>query len=218
MRWTYRILLGAAILFVGLLVAWRFAPPVSTLMLARYVTGEAVERRFVPLAQIAPTLQSAVIASEDGQFCRHHGVDWGALREVLKDEDGPSRGASTITMQLVKNLFLWPSRSAIRKGLEIPMALVLDFAWDKQHVLEAYLNIAEWGDGLFGAEAAARRYFNKPAASLTPAEAALLAAALPNPRLRNPARPSPVQKRLAQRVQHRMARLGGFLDCIRQPG
>ena len=218
LRWAFLIVVGAALLFAALIVAWLFTPPVSTLMLARYITGESVDRRFVPLSAIAPSLQAAVIASEDGQFCRHHGVDWGALREVLKDEDGPSRGASTITMQVVKNLFLWSSRSAIRKGLEIPMALVLDVAWGKQHVLESYLNIAEWGQGLFGAEAAARRYFNKPAAALTPAEAALLAAALPNPRVRDTARPGALQKRIALRVQHRMARLGGFLDCVRRPG
>jgi monofunctional biosynthetic peptidoglycan transglycosylase len=218
LRWVFRLLVAAAILFGLLLLLWRFAPPVSTLMLGRYASGEPVDRRFVPLAEISPYLRAAVIASEDGQFCRHHGVDWGALREVLNDEDGPSRGASTITMQVAKNLFLWPSRSAVRKGVEIPMAMIVDFAWSKPQVLQTYLNIAEWGDGIFGAEAAARRYFNKPASALTPPEAALLAAALPNPKIRNTGRPSALQRRLALRVQHRMARLGPYLDCVKRTG
>ena len=112
-----------------------------------------------------------MIASEDSLFCRHHGVDWGALQEVIDeaDEDGPSRGASTITMQTAKNVFLWPWRSAIRKGLEIPIAMFIDSLWGKRRVLEVYFNIAEWGDGIFGAEAAAQHYFHKSAKQLTPA-------------------------------------------------
>jgi monofunctional biosynthetic peptidoglycan transglycosylase len=215
LRWTFRLFLVLGLLFAGLLVLWRFAHPVSTLMLVRYATGEPVDRQFKPLRDISPALQAAVVGSEDGQFCRHHGVDWGALREVLSDEDGPTRGASTIPMQVIKNLFLWPSRSTVRKGLEIPMALVLDFVWTKQHVLQTYLNIAEWGDGVFGAEAAAQHYFRKSAAALTASEAALLATSLPNPKLRNAARPSPSQRRLASHVQHRMARMGPYLDCLR---
>ena len=113
------------------------------------------------------------------------------------DEDGPSRGASTITMQTAKNLFLWPWRSAIRKAIEIPLALFIDFAWPKRRVLEVYLNIAEWGDGLFGAEAAAQHYFQKSAKRLSLQEAALLASALPNPHLRDPAHPS---RNLARRA------------------
>jgi monofunctional biosynthetic peptidoglycan transglycosylase len=215
MRWLFWLCTGLVALFLGLIALWRFEPPVSTLMIGRYASLRPVERRFVPLTQISPYLQAAAVTSEDAQFCRHRGVDWGALREVLSDRDGPSRGASTIPMQLAKNLFLWPSRSVLRKGLEIPMALALDLSWDKRRILEAYLNVAEWGDGLFGAEAAARYYFGKAAAALTPAEAALLAAALPNPILRNPARPSTGHRRLAQRLQARIARFGDHLACLR---
>ena len=184
---------------VALTFVYGVAPPPSTLMLGRWIRGEPVVRAYVPLADIAPSLRLSVIASEDGLFCRHHGVDWGALREVIEDadEDGPSRGASTIAMQTAKNLFLWPSRSAIRKAIEIPLALLIDFVWTKRRVLEVYLNIAEWGDGLFGAEAAAQRYFQKSAKRLTPQEAALLAAALPNPRRRDPAHPT---RNLARRA------------------
>lgn len=198
------LLLAAGL--AALIVAYRFIDPVSTLMLARWAEGSPVTRDFVPLGRISAELRAAVIVSEDARFCQHHGVDWGALREVVDeaDTDGPSRGASTITMQTVKNLFLWPSRSFIRKGLEIPLALAVDFAWPKRRVLEVYLNIAEWGEGVFGAEAAARLYFHKSAASLDVWEAALLATALPNPLKRNSARPGRGHAALAQRIVARM--------------
>jgi monofunctional biosynthetic peptidoglycan transglycosylase len=215
----YLLFLGLALLAIlaGLLVLWRAAPPVSTLMLARWVTFRGVERSYVPLARISPRLIAAVVISEDALFCRHHGVDWGALNEVINeaDEDGPSRGASTITMQTAKNLFLWPQRSAIRKGLEIPLALVLDRAWGKRRVLEVYLNIAEWGPGLFGAEAAARHYFHKSAADLTQREASLLATALPNPILRDASRPKRRQAVLAAINAGRVAGAEGYLECVR---
>jgi monofunctional biosynthetic peptidoglycan transglycosylase len=215
----YLLFLGLALLvaLAGLILLWRVVPPVSTLMLARWVTFRGVERTYVPLARISPRLVAAVVISEDALFCRHHGVDWGALNEVINeaDEDGPSRGASTITMQTAKNLFLWPQRSTIRKGLEIPLALVLDRAWGKKRVLEVYLNIAEWGPGLFGAEAAARHYFHKSAADLTQREASLLATALPNPILRDASRPKRRQAVLAAINAGRVAGAEGYLDCVR---
>jgi monofunctional biosynthetic peptidoglycan transglycosylase len=201
----------------GLLLLWRAVPPVSTLMLSRWVTSRGVERTYVPLARISPRLIAAVLISEDALFCRHHGVDWGALNEVINeaDEDGPSRGASTITMQTAKNLFLWPQRSAIRKGLEIPLAVLLDRAWGKKRVIEVYLNIAEWGPGIFGAEAAARHYFHKSAADLSQREASLLATALPNPILRDPSRPKRRQAVLAAINAGRVVGAAGYLDCVR---
>ena len=216
-RWLLRAALLLLAIFAGLVALWAYAPPVSTLMLARWVTFRPVERVWTPLDRIAPALPLAVIASEDGRFCRHWGVDWGALHEVVvtAGEDGPARGASTIPMQSAKNLFLWPSRSALRKGLEIPAALVIDRAWGKRRVMEAYLNIAEWGEGIFGAEAAAQRYFAKPASKLTAREAALLAAALPNPILRDSAHPGARQKELATIIQRRMARTPGLADCLK---
>ena len=129
-------------------------------------------------------------------------------------EHGPSRGASTITMQTAKNLFLWPGRSVVRKGLEIGMALVLGKAWSKARTLEIYLNIAEWGDGLYGIEAAARRYFHKSASELNAHEAALLATALPNPILRNPARPTALHRRLAARVEAKVRDSADLLNCL----
>jgi len=134
---------------------------------------------------------------------------------VLADagEDGPSRGASTITMQAVKNVFLWPGRSYIRKGLEIPFALLVDVIWQKRRTLEIYLNVAEWGDGIFGAEAAARHHFGKSARQLSRREAALLAAALPNPFTRNPRRPSRYMTVYAGRIGARMR--NADVSCLR---
>ena len=216
-RWLFRAVLLLLALFAVLVALWVWVPPVSTLMLARWVTFRPVERVWTPLERIAPTLPLAVIVSEDGRFCRHWGVDWGALREVIDTagEDGPSRGASTIPMQSAKNLFLWPSRSALRKGLEIPAALVIDRVWGKRRVMEAYLNVAEWGEGIFGAEAAAQRYFRKSAGQLTPKEAALLAAALPNPLRRDPARAGPQQRRIAAAILGRMDSAKGLADCLK---
>jgi monofunctional glycosyltransferase len=203
-------------LFIGLVALYAVARPVSTLMLARTIEGKSYQRVYTPLRSIAPTALAAVIASEDAGFCDNDGVDWGALREVLSGagEHGPSRGASTLTMQTAKNLFLWPGRSTIRKGIEIGMALVLSEVWSKARTLEIYLNIAEWGDGLFGIEAAAERYFHKSAGQLNPHEAALLATALPNPFLRNPARPSPLQRRLAGSLESKARESVDLLKCL----
>jgi monofunctional glycosyltransferase len=203
-------------LFIGLVALYAVARPVSTLMLARTIEGKSYQRIYTPLRSIAPTALAAVIASEDAGFCDNDGVDWGALREVLggAGEHGPSRGASTLTMQTAKNLFLWPGRSTIRKGVEIGMALVLGEVWSKARALEIYLNVAEWGDGLFGIEAAAQRYFHKSASQLNPHEAALLATALPNPFLRNPARPSPIQRRLAGSLESKARENSDLLKCL----
>lgn len=187
LRWLF-ILWGVLLLYNTLF------PPVSTLMLARLVTLRPVVRDFVPINRISPHLTHAVIAAEDGKFCVHQGVDWqamrGAVAEVIDIDGDPSHGASTITMQTVKNLFLWHNFSYLRKPIEIPLALVLEVFWSKRRILETYLNTAEFGRGIFGVQAAARHYFNKSAASLSLYESSLLAATLPNPTQRNPARPS----------------------------
>lgn len=222
-RWFWRaarLALIAGVAFLALvavgIVAYAVVPPVSTLMLGRWVTGRAVERHWVGLRDVSPHLIRAVIASEDQQFCGHDGVDWDVLSaETRKFLDGQrSNGASTITMQVTKNLFLWPSRSPLRKAAEIPLALAVDLAWSKRRVFEVYLNIAEWGPGIFGIEAAARHHFRKPAAALDQREALLLAAALPNPILRNPAKPSRGLLHYARIVQTRQAAGGDWLACV----
>jgi len=207
--------LALALIFGGLLALYAVAPPVSTLMLARKVEGRSYERITVRLKDVAPQAVASVIASEDAHFCTNDGVDWGALREVLHNARGePRRGASTITMQTAKNLFLWPGRSVVRKAIEIPMALVIGKVWSKTRTIEIYLNIAEWGDGVFGIEAAAQRYFHKRASQLDEREAALLATALPNPAKRNPARPSALQRRLAAGVMARVSDRPELTACL----
>jgi monofunctional biosynthetic peptidoglycan transglycosylase len=203
-----------AVLLALLLALAAFTPALSTRMLWRMATGQPVERQWVPLAAISPEMRRAVIAAEDQNFCRHHGVDFGALREVLADEDGPNRGGSTITMQLVKNLWLWHGRSYVRKALELPLAMAADLVLPKRRIIELYLNVAEFGDGLFGVEAAARRYYGAPASRLSRAQAAALAAALPNPRLRNPERPSRRAATNALRITQRVNALGPRADCV----
>lgn len=209
--WLWRGIVGLVLILAVTLMLGRLLPVPSTLMLGRWLTGKQVERQWQPLERISPHLLRAVVTSEDQRFCLHRGVDFTALREVLDDEDGPSRGASTIPMQVAKNVYLWPGRSYLRKALEIPLALALDLAWGKPRVMEIYLNIAEWGDGLFGAEIAAQHYFGKSARDLSAAEAARLAAALPNPRLRSAARASPQ----ARRILSRMGEAGALTGCLK---
>ena len=136
------------------------------------------------------------------------------MKSSAAPQDGPTRGASTITMQTAKNLFLWPGRSVIRKGVEIGMALVLGKVWSKAHTVEVYLNIAEWGDGLFGIEAAAQHYFHKRASQLDAREAALLATSLPNPIKRDAAHPRPFQRRLAAGIVARALDSSELLNCL----
>jgi monofunctional biosynthetic peptidoglycan transglycosylase len=213
LRTVWLGLLALPVLLLIAILLYAFIPVPSTLMIGRWLTLQPVERRWVPLTEISPNLIRAVIAAEDQRYCSHRGVDWVELNAVMEDEDGPSRGASTLTMQTAKNVFLWPGRSYVRKALEIPLAMAIDFAWGKPRVVEVYLNVAEWGEGLYGAEAAAQRYFGKPAARLSPAEAARLAAALPNPLLRNPARPSRGLQAGAARIQRRVGQIGPLGDC-----
>jgi monofunctional biosynthetic peptidoglycan transglycosylase len=209
---------GIALLvfFAALVALYSFVPPVSTLMLARTIEGKSYQRDYVQLKNIAPAAIAAVIASEDASFCFNDGVDWGAIHEVLTRAGvhGPKRGASTITMQTARNLFLWPGRSLIRKGVEIGMALALGKAWSKARTLEIYLNIAEWGDGLYGIEAAARRYFHKNASTLSAREAALLASALPNPIRRDPAHPTALHRRLAAGIEANISDSSHPLACL----
>lgn len=198
----YLLLALLIVLLVPYVVApfYRVGHPVSTLMAWRWLKGAPVTRQWIDLKAMSPVLPRSVVGSEDAKFCSHHGVDWDALREVMDDaEDGEvTRGGSTITQQVAKNLFLWPGRSVVRKALEIPLALWIDLVLGKQRVLEIYLNIAELGpSGQFGAEAGAQYAFGKSAAALSPREAALLAAILPNPIRRSARNPGPGVRRLA---------------------
>ncbi len=199
---------------------YRVIDPVSTPMLWRWATGARVERINLPLNRMAPALPLAVIVAEDGTFCHNRGIDLGAMREALRQSgaNGEARGASTITQQTVKNLFLWQGRSYVRKALEIPLALWLNVVLPKQRVLEIYLNIVEFGpNGEFGAEAGARFAFGKSVRDLNPREAAEMASILPNPYRRSARTPSLLVRRLAGLYERRSAEFPGLAACIRSP-
>jgi monofunctional biosynthetic peptidoglycan transglycosylase len=211
------LLILLAVLLLPYLLAplYRVGHPVSTLMAWRWLTGAPVSRQWIDFAAISPLLPRSVVASEDAKFCSHHGIDWDALRDVIDDaEDGEvARGGSTITQQVAKNLFLWPGRSVVRKALEFPLALWIDLVLPKQRILEIYLNIAELGpSGQFGAQAGAIYAFDHPALTLSPREAALLAAILPNPVRRSARNPGPGVRRLAGTYMVR-AQAAGLQRC-----
>lgn len=215
--WTWAGLVLALIVLLpfAAAAAYRWVPPPASMLMAiRWTEGTAIDYRWVPLGQISPHLAQAVAAAEDARFCEHRGIDWETLNKLMEEPGGPSRGGSTIAMQTAKNLFLWPSRSYVRKAAELLLAAWIDLIWSKQRVIEVYLNIVEWGPGTFGAEAAARRHFGKPAAALTAAEAALLAAALPDPHERNAGRPGPGLRRLAARIARRVPATAPHLGCL----
>jgi len=216
-----RLLVGILLVLVLLpyLIApvYRIVDPVSTVMLWRWATGQRVVRTVLPIGEMAQALPRAVISAEDGSFCHHRGIDWRGLREAFYEADsiGEMRGGSTITQQVAKNLFLWQGRSYLRKALELPLALWIDLVLPKRRVLEIYLNVAEWGpSGQFGAEAAARHAFGKSARQLSTAEAALLAAILPNPHRRSARQPGPGVRRLAGIYQSRAARFRARATCV----
>jgi monofunctional biosynthetic peptidoglycan transglycosylase len=216
LRWG-ALILGLVVVTPFVLGAlYRFVDPVSTPMLGRWLTGQRVERTWAPLESIASVLPRTVVAAEDARYCSHAGVDFASLQEAIEDADDISeaRGGSTITQQTAKNLFLWNSRSFVRKAIELPLALWLDLVLPKARVIEIYLNIAEWGpSGEFGAEAGARYAFGKSARSLTGREAALMAAILPNPLRRSARRPGPGVQRLAGIYQTRAATAD--IACLR---
>lgn len=182
-----------------LILAYRFVdPPISALMLQRKLMGENVAQTWVPIEAMSPRLVRAVLVSEDGRFCQHWGVDVEAIEAAIaRSGRGTPRGASTISMQVAKNLFLWPSKSYVRKVLEVPLTMAIELLWPKKRIMEVYLNIAEWGPGIFGAEQAARHHFGKSALRLNDRESARLAVSLPNPIQRDAGQPGPGTRRLA---------------------
>ncbi|EJJ24497.1 monofunctional biosynthetic peptidoglycan transglycosylase [Rhizobium sp. CF142] len=209
----------AVLLFPYVLILLYLLPfihPVSTLMLRDLVLLRGYDRRWVSIDDVAPVLVQSVMMSEDGQYCFHGGVDWGEMRMLVEDtlKGQETRGGSTIPMQTAKNLFLWNSRSFIRKGLELPLAVGSDFVWSKRRLMEIYLNIAEWGPGIYGIEAAAQYHFKVPASKLTRRQASLLAVSLPNPIDRNAGKPGRGLRRLAGLIERRALGSGDYIKCI----
>jgi monofunctional biosynthetic peptidoglycan transglycosylase len=184
---------------------YRFVPPPLTyLMVQRAFEGRGFDRRWKPLDEISPRLVRAAIAAEDAHFCSHHGFDFNAIEKAWKNnERRPKRikGGSTISQQTAKNVFLWPQRSYVRKGLEAYFTVLIELMWGKQRIMEVYLNSIEWGPGVYGAEAAARRNFGVSAKDLSATQAARLAAILPSPLKWKAAAPGPYVKRRSGRIR-----------------
>ncbi|OIN13996.1 monofunctional biosynthetic peptidoglycan transglycosylase [Oceanisphaera psychrotolerans] len=213
-RWLLGLLILAPLL---LTLLYRYVPvPVTPLMVIRLFEGESLSKDWQPSSRLSGHLKMAVIAAEDNKFCRHRGFDWDAFADVFSEfrHQGRLRGGSTITMQTAKNLYLWPGRSVTRKVLEAIYTPMLELILPKDRILTLYLNIAEFGPGIYGAEAAANAYFNTSADRLTRHQAALLAAVLPNPRVYHASRPSTYVQRRATTIGQRMNQLGPLLGCV----
>ncbi len=183
---------------------YRFAPPpITLLMIERSLQGKGLDRRWAGMGQISPAMTRAVIASEDSRFCRHHGFDFNAINKALEHNEmrpGAVRGGSTISQQTAKNVFLWPDRSWVRKGLEAWFTVLIEAVWGKRRIMEVYLNTVEMGPGLYGVEAASQRYFHTGARSLTLAQASRLAAILPSPLKWKARNPGPYVRRRTGRI------------------
>jgi monofunctional biosynthetic peptidoglycan transglycosylase len=185
-RWSRRIILGLFIaqLVYIILLKW-VNPPITVTQLSSWISGHGLKRDYVGRSAISKNIRLAVISSEDQLFPDHHGFDWKSIKKAMaynQRKPGRVHGASTISQQVAKNVFLWQGRSWIRKGLEMYFTFMIELIWGKKRILEVYLNVIEMGDGVFGIEKAARKYFNKPAKNLSRQEAAMIAACLPNPR------------------------------------
>ena len=207
---------GWFIAVLVLIAVFRFVnPPFSMLMAQQWLTGTPIDKQWVPLARISPNLTRAVIVAEDGRFCQHWGVDFiEAANAIRRASDGYPRGASTITMQVAKNLFLLPVKSYLRKIVEIPFTFAIELAWPKRRILEVYLNIVELGPGIFGAEAASQAHFGRSAAGLSTRQAAQLAVSLPNPIIRDAGAPGPRTAHRASVIQARAARTREASACV----
>ncbi|WP_297110650.1 transglycosylase domain-containing protein [uncultured Devosia sp.] len=224
--WHYlRIPLGILAMLVAvplvLTPLYLVVQPVSVPMLTRMLTGQSVTREWRDIDDISDRLKASVILSEDGQFCRHWGIDVAALRAEVENylAGEEARGASTLTMQVARNLFLWNGQSVIRKALEVPLAAYVDLVLPKRRIMEIYLNIAEWGpEGEFGVAAGAQRAFGREPQNLDWRTASLLAVTLPNPIVRNPARPSAGLVRVAGIVENRARQYGERAACVGQNG
>lgn len=191
-------------------------PPVTPLMIKRVIEQKLdgkkarLRKKWMPIEKISPQMVKAVVASEDNRFLEHWGIDVDAIQKAIEHNKRHKRkhGASTITQQVAKNVFLWPARTWLRKGFELYFTITIDLLWSKKRIMEVYLNVIETGDGIYGVEAAAKKYYNKPAKRLTAGEAALIAACLPNPRKRNPASPTSYLLRRQARILDLMYKIG----------
>lgn len=214
-RWFWRGLAGIALFFVVLVLLFKLInPPTNLYQMQEGWRLGGIERDWVAMDDIAPIMGRSAVAAEDANFCLHWGFDMVAIRAAL--DEGSGRGASTISQQVVKNVFLWQGRSWLRKALEGVLTPVVELFWSKRRILEVYLNIGEFGEGVFGVQAAAQHYFGVDARDLTPTQAARLAAVLPDPKGRNAAKPGPfVRKKTGQIIGGAETILAdGRADCF----
>jgi monofunctional biosynthetic peptidoglycan transglycosylase len=221
MAGLFRTFLAIAGWFVVISILWvavlRFIPPpVTWVMVVQAQEQGGIQRTWKPLEAIAPSMPMAVIAAEDQGFFGHHGFEMEAIRKALdhNQRSKRKRGASTISQQTAKNVFLWPGRNFLRKGLEVWFTVLIEGIWGKERIMEVYLNVAETGKGRFGVEAIAKACFKRPAAKLTSGQAALIAAVLPSPRRYNACAPSAYVKRRQAWVQRQMSQLGNLIDPV----
>jgi monofunctional glycosyltransferase len=194
-------------------------PPLTGLMIERSFQGRGLAHRWAPISRISPAMTRAVIASEDARFCQHHGFDFNAIDKALRHNEtrpGRIRGGSTISQQTAKNVFLWPDRSYVRKGLEAWFTVLIEALWGKRRIMEVYLNTVEMGPGLYGVEAASERYFHIEASGLSVAQASRLAAILPSPLKWKARDPGPYVQRRTGRIDARSGtvRRGGLAACV----
>ncbi|WP_424941476.1 monofunctional biosynthetic peptidoglycan transglycosylase [Aliiroseovarius sp. S253] len=198
-RWLRRAVLAVVVFFALSVVAYSVLnPPTTPYIISEKMRLGDVDRQWVDLDEVAPVMARSVVAAEDANFCQHWGFDMGAIRAAI--EDGGNRGASTLTQQVVKNTFLWHGRSWLRKALEAVFTPAVELVWTKRRIVEVYLNVAEFDEGVFGVEAAARHYFGVGPEELTAVQAGRLAALLPNPKERSASRPSPFVRKRAQSI------------------
>jgi monofunctional biosynthetic peptidoglycan transglycosylase len=220
-RRTLLFLCLGPVIVVALHVAiFRVLPvPLTPLMVIRWTQDHPIDKDWVDLTEISPHVARAVIAAEDNRFCEHTGVDWSAVKTVMNEyrDEGRLRGASTVSMQTAKNLYLWPGRSVVRKVLEAGLVHVIEWAWTKERIMEVYLNIVELGPGVYGTQAAAQHHFGVDASELSWVQAAALVSILPDPLGRDPTRKNKAMGMRVQRIRQTISSLGPLLDCVPDP-
>ena len=210
-RYVTAVLVIVMLASIALTLPWRWLDPPTTAFILqdRLQNKVTIHQRWIPLSETSPALPIAIVAAEDQKFPHHHGFDFQSISKALKEDRGRLRGASTISQQLAKNLYLWPGRSLFRKALEAYFTVLIEFTWPKRRILEVYLNVVEFGPGIYGVAAASRSFFGKPPIQITSREAALLAAVLPNPKRMSVPRPSEYVQERATEIEAAVRSLGG---------
>lgn len=206
-----RGVIALIVMSLAMVVVYRWVnPPITPLMISRAFDGADINKKWLPLDQISPNLVCASIASEDNNFLGHRGFDLGAIYDAIDEHNRGKRqrGASTISQQTAKNVFLWSGKSWIRKGLEVYFTFLIEHVWGKERIMEVYLNVIEMGNGVYGAEAAAQHYFGRSASQLTKRQVALIVAAYPNPRQHDPAHPTAYLNKRSAQIQRLMPLMG----------